>query len=283
MPHCPLPKLLCLSSPYQALAKQPSSPFSSSSYFPPASEAKQNAVLTKNNNCRQIQTMDKPPARARATRILPEEDGIIRRPLRHLSIAAVGGPQRLSMAVRATPPKRLPSGAGAHGGLGQFHVLILLVQRQQEPSPPAEFWCDWQSYFSDASVYCSPQRGGWPGCGLPSALLPRLLPCFPVLACSVRYRRRGVSLDLPPFQQESHHQGARGAHHPLMTKLECAELVPMLSRPLFLLSSGDGNRGAGTGCTDSSHHQLSWGLEQSLGLCFATREPPVGMWGDEDV
>lgn len=76
VPHCPLPKL-SWSSPRQALTKQPSSPFSSSSYFPPASEAKQNAVLTKNNNRRQIQTMDKPPVRARATRILPEEDGII--------------------------------------------------------------------------------------------------------------------------------------------------------------------------------------------------------------
>lgn len=90
VPHCPLPKL-SWSSPLQTLPQQPSSPFSSS-YFPPASEAKQNAVLTKNNNRRQIQTMDKPPVRARATRILPEEDGIIRRPLRHLSIAAVCGP-----------------------------------------------------------------------------------------------------------------------------------------------------------------------------------------------
>lgn len=91
MPHCPLPKL-SWSSPCQALAKQPSSPFSSSSCFHPASKAKENAMLTKNNNRWQIQTMDKPPLRARATRILPEEDGIIRRPLRHLSIAAVCGP-----------------------------------------------------------------------------------------------------------------------------------------------------------------------------------------------
>lgn len=72
-------------------------------------------VLTKNNNRQQIQTMDKPLARARATRILPEEDGIIRRPLRHLSIAAVCGPQWLSegaaafLVVKAVPPKRLPS------------------------------------------------------------------------------------------------------------------------------------------------------------------------------
>ena len=120
--HCPLPKLSGSSSSHQALAKQPSSPFSSS-YFPPASKAKQNVVLTKNNNRQQIQTMDKPPARARATRILPEEDGIIRRPLRHLSIAAVCGPRRLSdgaaavLGAKAIPPKRSPSGAGARGGL----------------------------------------------------------------------------------------------------------------------------------------------------------------------
>lgn len=111
-----------------ALAKQPSSCFSSSSYFPPASEAKQNATLTKNNNCRQIQTMDKPPARARATRILPEEDGIIRHPLRHLSIAAVYGPQQLfdgataSPVVTAIPPKQSPSGAGSCGGLRGDHA-----------------------------------------------------------------------------------------------------------------------------------------------------------------
>lgn len=71
VPHCPLPKL-SWSSPRQATFL----PFLFFLYFPPASEAKQNAVLTKNNNRRQIQTMDKPPVRARATRILPEEDGI---------------------------------------------------------------------------------------------------------------------------------------------------------------------------------------------------------------
>lgn len=83
-------------------------------------------VLTKNNNRRQIQTMDKPPVRARATRILPEEDGIIRRPLRHLSIAAVCGPafrqgRRLSdgavafLLGKVVLPKWLPSGAGIVG------------------------------------------------------------------------------------------------------------------------------------------------------------------------
>lgn len=112
VPHCPLPKL-SWSSPFQTLAKQPSSPFSSSSCFPPASEAKQNAVLTKNNNRRQIQTMDKPPVRARATRILPEEDGIIRRPLRHLSIAAVCGP-----AFRRG--RRLPAGKSGSSKVSAF-------------------------------------------------------------------------------------------------------------------------------------------------------------------
>lgn len=118
VPHCPLPKL-SWSSPHQALAKQPSSPFSSSSYFPPASEAKQNAMLTKNNNRRQIQTMDKPPVRARATRILPEEDGIIAvlsdicqwlpsvDPLSDRAVAFLLGKVPLS--------KRLPSGAGMVG------------------------------------------------------------------------------------------------------------------------------------------------------------------------
>lgn len=211
MPRCPPPKAEpVLFSP--SLARQPSSPSSSSSYFPPASEAKQNAVLTKNNNLQQIQTMDKPPARARATRILPEEDGIIRRSLRHLSIAAVCGPRRLSdgaaafPAVKAVPPKRLPSGAGAHGGLGGgLHTLIPPAQKQRGPSPSGCFWRERRRCLLDASVVFSPQRGGQPGCVLTAPLLARLLPHVSVLASSMGRGHRGASLALPPLRWGSHH------------------------------------------------------------------------------
>lgn len=35
------------------------------------------------------------------------------------------------------------------------------------------------------------------------------------------------------------------------------------------------------GCTGPSQCQLSWDLEQPLGLCSATMELPGGMWRDE--
>lgn len=100
-------------------------------------------VLTKNNNHKQIQTMDKPPVRARATRILPEEDGIILRPIRHLSIAAICG------------PRLLPDSAAA---------FLVLQQFLQQPMCAAQ-GCLW----GDGTCHCcqrgSPPLGGGFGVG----------------------------------------------------------------------------------------------------------------------
>lgn len=60
--------------------------------------------------------------------------------------------------------------------LGGLHALIPLVQKQWGPSPLGCFWCERQRCFSDANVFFSPQRGGWPGWVLAAPLLARS--CF---------------------------------------------------------------------------------------------------------
>ena len=135
-------------------------------------------VLTKNNSHKQIQTMDKPPVRARATRILPEEDGIILRPIRHLSIAAICG------------PRLLPNGAAAFLVLQRFHQqpmcaaqgclwVMARVTAVSAAARPLGVVLVWAAEMLPCPLICQhphqPAEGDWPVHALAAPILLWLL------------------------------------------------------------------------------------------------------------